>query len=92
MNTGLLTLPSYTYYVIAENTTTNCIRTNVDGVTINVNPQFSLAALAEDASICLNAGYNYRINLTGGTGPYDVTYKAVAEAFDLEYVDIDTLL
>ncbi len=77
VSTPNLTLASYTYYVIARNTTTNCARTNGDDVTINVNPQFTMAALAEDASICLNAGYNYRINLAGGTGPYDVTYKAV---------------
>ncbi len=43
---------------------------------VAVNPQFTLAQLEEDASICLNADYDFRVSLTGGSSPYDLEYSA----------------
>jgi hypothetical protein len=42
--------------------------------TIIVRPQFNLAQLEEDQSICSGASTNFRVEMTGGVSPFSITY------------------
>ena len=43
-------------------------------LTVTVHPQFTLAQLHDDISICNNTATDFNITLTGGTSPYTVNY------------------
>ena len=43
---------------------------------VTVNPQFNLAQLFDDRSICLNTSTDIQVILTGGTAPFDLEYSA----------------
>ena len=44
-------------------------------LTVTVHPQFTVAQLHDDISICNNTATNFNIVLTGGTSPYTINYN-----------------
>ena len=57
-------------------------------LTVTVRPQFTLAQLHNDASICNNTSTNFNIILTGGVSPYTINYtkNGVAQAALVGYI------
>ena len=78
-NGGTVSVPSgnltanTSFYGVAVNTTTLCDVT-LNTITVNVNPQFSLAQFMDNTSICINTAANINVVMTGGTSPYTVNY------------------